>query len=90
MEAKGTAIADAASGLDSEWVLFGGTVLGIDEPRSAPARAFLKAVNRQGAFDNLTDTRDDLETILSASFDAVDIDVVGLLALFTARNPISP
>ncbi len=71
-------------------VLFGGTVLGIDEPHSAPARAFLKAVNKRGAFDNLTDTRDGLETILSAAFDDVDIDVVGSLALFTARHPISP
>jgi SAM-dependent methyltransferase len=90
MEAKGTAIANVAAVLDSEGVLFGGTVLGMDEAHSAPARAFLKAVNKRGAFDNLTDTRDDLETILSASFDAVDIDVVGSLALFTARNPISP
>jgi ubiquinone/menaquinone biosynthesis C-methylase UbiE len=90
MEAKGKAIANAAAVLDSKGVLFGGTVLGMDEAHSAPARAFLKAVNKRGAFDNLTDTRDDLETILSASFDAVDIDVVGSLALFTARNPISP
>jgi hypothetical protein len=61
----------------------------MDEAHSAPARAFLKAGNKRGGFDNLTDTRDDLETILSASFDAVDIDVVGSLALFTARDPVS-
>ncbi len=87
MEAKGMAIENAASVLDSEGVFFGGTVLGIDETHSSPARVFLKAVNRQGGFDNLGDTREDLETILSGSFDDVELDVVGSLALFTARKP---
>jgi hypothetical protein len=65
-----------------------GTVLGLEEDHSAPARAFMKAVNKQGAFDNLSDTRNGLDGILSASFSDVAIDVVGSLALFTARNPI--
>ena len=88
MEAKGAAISNAASVLGSEGVLFGGTVLGLDEKHSAPARAFLKAGNKRGSFDNLSDTRDGLETILSDSFDDVETDVAGSLALFTARNPI--
>lgn len=88
MEAKGKAVRNAASVLHPEGVLFGGTVLGLDERHTAPARAFLKAANRQGGFDNLDDTRDGLEAILSASFTEVDIDVVGSLALFTATNPI--
>lgn len=90
MEAKEIAISNAASVLDPDGVLFGGTVLGIDEPHSASARAFLKVANKQGGFDNLSDTRDGLESILSASFAEVDIEVVGSLAIFTARNPISP
>jgi ubiquinone/menaquinone biosynthesis C-methylase UbiE len=88
--AKGTAIRNAASVLDAEGVLFGGTVLGIEERHSGPARAFLKAVNRRGAFDNLSDTRAGLDVVLSAGFSEVEIDVVGSLALFTARNPIRP
>jgi len=87
MEAKGRAVRNVVSVLDSRGVLFGGTVLGTDERHSASARAFLKAAIRQGGFDNLSDTRDGLETILSASFDDVEIDVIGSLALFTARNP---
>ncbi len=87
MEAKGAAVRNTVSVLAPEGVLFGGTVLGIDEQHSASARAFLTAVNRQGGFDNLGDTRDGLETILSASFEDVDIEVVGSLALFTESVP---
>jgi ubiquinone/menaquinone biosynthesis C-methylase UbiE len=86
-ERKATAIENAASVLDSEGVLFGGTVLGIDEQHSAAARLFLRAFNREGGFDNLGDRRNDLEAILSGSFDDVELDVVGSLALFTARKP---
>lgn len=86
MEAKEAAIRNAASVLDSGGVVFGATVLGIEEHHSAPARAFVKAANRQGGFDNLGDTRDGLEAMLSASFNEVDVEVVGSLALFVARN----
>lgn len=90
IEAKAAAVRNAASVLEPDGVLFGATVLGLEERHSGPARAFLKAANRQGGFDNLGDTRDGLEAILSPSFAAVDIDVVGSLALFTARDPIDP
>lgn len=90
MEAKETAITNAASVLDPGGVLFGATVLGIEEHHSAPARAFLKAANRQGGFDNLNDTRDGLEEILSESFVDVEVEVVGSLALFAARNSPLP
>lgn len=54
----------------------------------APARTFLKVANRQGGFDNLSDTRSGLEAVLSSSFS--EVDVAGSLALFTARKPIHP
>ena len=88
MVAKGAAIRNAASVLDRDGVVFGGTVLGLEERHSPPARAFLRIANWAGGFDNLTDTREGLESILSASFDEVEIDVVGSLALFTARHPV--
>ena len=80
---------NAAAVLEPDGVLFGGTVLGIDEQHNAPARAFIKAANRQGGFDNLGDTRDGLEAILTESFTDVDIDVNGSLAMFTAKSPTS-
>jgi SAM-dependent methyltransferase len=87
MDAKARAIDNTASVLNSEGVMFGGTVLGIDEDHSAPARAFLRLANKQGGFDNINDTREALERILCSSFNDVEIDVVGSLAFFTARNP---
>jgi SAM-dependent methyltransferase len=87
MEAKGPAIRHGASVLAPEGVLFGATLLGLDGPHTAPARAFVRFANTLGAFDNLGDTRDGLEAILSDSFTEVEIDVVGSLALFAARNP---
>lgn len=86
MEAKGVAVRNAASVIDPGGVLFGATVLGMEEPHSAPARSFLRAANKRGAFDNLGDTIDGLDGILSASFNEVDIEVVGSLALFVARD----
>ena len=86
IEAKSVAIRNAATVLDPDGVLFGGTVLGIDEHHTAPARAFIKAANRQGGFDNLDDTRDSLKAILSESFTDVDTDVNGSLAMFTAKG----
>lgn len=87
MPDKAAAVQHVAAVLEPDGVLFGGTVLGLEEDHSAPARAFLKAVNRKGAFDNLNDTRTGLDDILSASFADVAIEVAGSLALFTARNP---
>ena len=88
MENKAKAVRHAAGVLEAGGVLFGGTVLGLQEHHSGPARAFIKAANKQGGFDNLTDTRHGLEVALAASFSEIDIDTVGSLALFTARRPI--
>jgi hypothetical protein len=47
----------------------------------------LDAFNRQGGFDNLADTEQGLREILGASFEQVEIDIVGSAALFAATNP---
>ena len=86
MEAKGRAIENAAAVLAPEGVLFGATVLGLEAQHTAPARAFIKMANKQRGFGNLNDTADGLEAILSESFDEVDVDIVGSLAVFTARK----
>lgn len=87
MEAKGAAIRNAASVLDTECVLFRATVLGLEARHTMAAGGFVRAANMQGGFDNLGDTHEGLDAILSASFDDVEIEVVGSLALFAARNP---
>jgi SAM-dependent methyltransferase len=88
MEAKEPAIEHVASVLDTRGVLFGVTVLGADAAHSVPARAFLRIANLQGGFDNLGDTVEGVESMLTRWFSEVEIDIVGSLAHFTARSPI--
>jgi len=84
---KAIAVRNVADVLTPDGVLFGGTVLGLEARHTKPARAFLRAVNKQGDFDNLGDTEEGLRRILSASFERVEVEVVGSAALFTARGP---
>ena len=87
MDAKGVAIANLASVLAPEGVLFGATMLGRDAHHTKPARLLIAVGNKQGGFDNLSDTADGLRSILEASFDEVDVRVVGSMAEFEARKP---
>lgn len=87
LERKARSIANVAAVLESDGVLFGASVLGRSGPHSWPARRVLAAFNRQGAFDNLEDTEEGLRAILAASFDKVEVEVIGSIALFTASKP---
>jgi ubiquinone/menaquinone biosynthesis C-methylase UbiE len=87
---KAVAIRNVAAALEPHGVLFGGSVLGLTEQHTRPARAVLRAFNRQGAFDNRGDTADGLGVILEDSFEDVTVDVVGSTALFTAGRPRRP
>lgn len=89
MSNKAAAIRNIADVLGPDGVLFGGTVLGIDEPHSRSARAFLWAANKQGGFDNRQDTVEGLREILDASFRHVEIERSGSSALFSATGPRS-
>lgn len=87
MTNKATAVRNIADVLTPDGVLFGGTVLGLKEAHTRPARAFLWAVNKKGDFDNLEDTVDGLRGILDASFRDVEIEVAGSAALFSTTAP---
>ena len=84
---KAIAIRNIADVLGPDGVLFGGTILGLGEQHTKAARAFLRAANKQGGFDNLGDTADGLRTILSGSFQDVEVQILGSAAMFTARRP---
>ena len=75
---KAVAVRNIADVLSPEGVLFGGTVLGLQSNHTKPARAFLRAANKQGGFDNVDDTAEGLRRILEMSFSAVDVDVLAL------------
>ena len=87
MSNKAAAIRNVAAVLEPEGVLFGGTILGLEEHHRPQARLFLKGANKIGDFDNLGDTAAGLRGILEESFQDVEIEVVGSAAMFTARNP---
>jgi SAM-dependent methyltransferase len=84
---KASAVRNVAAVLEPQGVLFGGTVLGLDERHNRRARAVIRAFNLNGAFDNRGDTADGLREILEASFQDVKVDIVGSTALFTASRP---
>ncbi len=89
MSNKAVAIRNVADVLAPDGVLFGGTVLGTNEPHTRSARAFLWAANKQGGFDNREDTLDGLREILEASFTQVQVERSGSSALFSATGPRS-
>ena len=87
MSNKAAAIRNIAAVLEPDGVLFGGTILGLEEHHTRQARLFLKGANKAGDFDNLGDTADGLRQILEESFQEVEVEIVGSAALFTAKGP---
>lgn len=87
MERKARAIAHVAAVLAPTGVLFGASVLGRSGDHNRVARGFLSVFNRQGGFDNLDDAEDGLREVLAASFEQVELDVIGSAAVFVARIP---
>jgi SAM-dependent methyltransferase len=84
---KAAAVANVAAVLAPSGVLFGASVLGNSGRHTWAARRMLGAFNRQGGFDNLADTEEGLEEILSASFDRVELETIGSIAIFAATRP---
>jgi SAM-dependent methyltransferase len=84
---KATAVTNVAAVLAPDGVLFGMSVLGSSGPQTWLSRRMLASVNRRGAFDNLGDTEEGLKEILAASFEQVELETVGSVAIFVATNP---
>ncbi len=84
---KAVAVANVAAVLAPTGVLFGATILGTSGRHNRMARSILKANNRRGTFDNLGDTPDGLREILEQSFEQVELEILGSMAIFAATNP---
>jgi SAM-dependent methyltransferase len=84
---KALAVANVAAVLAPAGVLFGASVLGRSGRHTWLARRVLDAFNRRGAFDNLEDSEGGLRGILAASFDRVELETIGSIAIFAASNP---
>lgn len=87
MSRKAAAVRNVAEVLGPDGVLFGATVLGTPGLHTWLSRAALRHNNRRGIFDNLADREEGLREILGATFDTVEIEVVGSVAIFSAERP---
>ena len=84
---KAAAVAHVAAVLTPTGVLFGASILGLSARHSWLSRSILKANNQRGTFDNLGDAEDGLREILEASFERVELETVGSMAIFAASSP---
>jgi len=84
---KAAAVANVAAFLAPTGVLFGASILGSSGQHTWLSRMILDANNRRGTFDNLGDTQEGLGEILGASFEQVELETVGSMAIFAATNP---
>ena len=84
---KAAAVANVAAALAPTGVLFGASILGPSGPHTWLSRMILNTNNRRCIFDNLDDTLDGLGEMLGASFEQVELETIGSMAVFAATNP---
>ena len=83
---KAAAVANVAAVLAPTGVLFGASILGDLRATTRLSRSILKANNRRGTFDNMGDTQEGLREILEASFEHVELETIGSMAVFAAAK----
>lgn len=84
---KAGAVANVAAVLAPTGTLFGASILGTLGLHTWLSRIALDVNNRRGIFDNLGDTQEGLREILGASFEHVELETVGSVAIFAAMKP---
>lgn len=87
---KAAAVANVAAVLEPDGVLFGASILGRSGRHRRLARRMLEVNNRRGTFDNLDDTEEGLREILETSFERVEMETVGSMAIFAGTRPRTP
>ena len=73
--------------LSAAGVIFGATVLRGGVHPSLLARKLMDAYNARGIFSNMEDHLGALRAILGERYEEVQINIVGCVALFSARRP---
>jgi hypothetical protein len=76
--------------LASGGVVFGSTILGRGVAHNALGRRLMRVYNRKRIFSNLEDDEKGLEQGLASELTDVEIEVVGVVALFAGRRRTSP
>lgn len=85
MSAKRTVLANLATLLQPDGVLFGSTILGRSPAHTRRSSAVQRLYNRRGIFGNRDDDVDTLRAALDSVFARHDLDVHGTVAVFAAR-----
>lgn len=84
---KGIAFAHLAERLSDEGVLFGSTILGRGVEHNLAGTRLMALYNRMGIFHNRLDDVQGLRAALEHAFGKVEVEVVGTVAVFSAREP---
>lgn len=84
---KAAALTNLARILTPEGVVFGSTVIGVDQQFTVLGAALMFAYNKIGAFGNRRDDLPGLRRVLSDRFEEVEVTMVGNVAIFVARRP---
>lgn len=87
-EDKGVAFEHLGERLTDDGVLFGSTIIGDGVNHNLVGRGFMALYNRMGIFHNRKDDAAGLETSLRRSFGQVNVEIVGTVAVFSAREPL--
>ncbi len=82
---KAVVFEHAQRALAPSGTLFGATVLGAEADHSKRSLKAIERLNRSGDFSNLDDRREDLEAGLSDAFSTYEVEIQGVVALFTAE-----
>ncbi|SMB86226.1 Methylase involved in ubiquinone/menaquinone biosynthesis [Pasteurella testudinis DSM 23072] len=88
MQDKKTAIQHIAAALKPDGVLYGATILGKGIQHNTFGRKLMQVYNKKGIFSNYHDSSESLQEALSAFFVDVNIQVEGVVAIFSAKNKI--
>ena len=82
---KRTVLANLATRLRSDGVLFGSTILGRSPAHTRASRAVQRLYNRRGIFANVDDDLDTLRSVLGSVFARHELALHGTVALFAAH-----
>lgn len=70
-------------------IIFGATIVADPELHTRAGRGLMRTYNRRGIFTNAEDRLDALDRVLRDRFREVVLDVVGAVALFAVRTPLT-
>lgn len=86
LSTKGSLFDHLAPWLNPGAIVSGSTILSEGVPRGFSARRLMRFYNQKKIFTNTTDSLDVLQSQLASHYTDVEVQVVGCVALFRARN----